>query len=134
MPQLDRIIIFTQLFWLFIVFGATYLVLITFFLPMLIKLFRTRKLFIQFTLKEIDRLHLSFSLSQQVTIKILSKSFNILGCFLHSKSNYSRIKSNYFILSDSQSFSHVLRIILYCSKSLLNLTSFSIKNYNFIFK
>ena len=43
MPQLDYTLLFNQLFWLFFIFVILYIVLIYFFLPLLLKVFRVRK-------------------------------------------------------------------------------------------
>lgn len=43
MPQLDFIIIFPQIFWLIITFFSLYIVLVHFFLPIFIKILKSRK-------------------------------------------------------------------------------------------
>nr|YP_009114033.1 ATP synthase F0 subunit 8 [Gelidium elegans]AGW30472.1 ATP synthase F0 subunit 8 [Gelidium elegans] len=43
MPQLDRIIIFPQVFWLLVIFTVFYIVLTHFFLPRFLKALKTRK-------------------------------------------------------------------------------------------
>lgn len=48
MPQLDRIIIFPQIFWLFVVFTAFYSVLTHFFLPKFLRVLKARKIIVSF--------------------------------------------------------------------------------------
>ena len=43
MPQLDRIILFPQVFWLFVIFTSFYIVLTHFFLPKFLKSLKSRK-------------------------------------------------------------------------------------------
>nr|YP_009317596.1 ATP synthase F0 subunit 8 [Pterocladiella media]AOX49048.1 ATP synthase F0 subunit 8 [Pterocladiella media] len=43
MPQLDRIIIFPQIFWLFLIFTSFYIILTHFFLPKFLKSLKSRK-------------------------------------------------------------------------------------------
>lgn len=47
MPQLDRIIVFTQIFWLFLVFTVLYIVLIYFFFPNFLRSLKARNLVIE---------------------------------------------------------------------------------------
>nr|AVK39581.1 ATP synthase F0 subunit 8 [Sheathia arcuata] len=52
MPQLDRTIIFTQIFWLFLVFASLYITLIYFFLPIFLRSMKARNLVVEFNNNE----------------------------------------------------------------------------------
>nr|YP_010555049.1 ATP synthase F0 subunit 8 [Kappaphycus malesianus]UYR20470.1 ATP synthase F0 subunit 8 [Kappaphycus malesianus] len=56
MPQLDRIIIFTQIFWLFVIFSTLYAILTHFFLPLILKSFKSRRLILESNSREINDL------------------------------------------------------------------------------
>lgn len=43
MPQLDYTLLFNQIFWLFLIFISSYIVIIYLFLPVLLKVFKSRK-------------------------------------------------------------------------------------------
>nr|YP_009389235.1 ATP synthase F0 subunit 8 [Thorea hispida]ARX95979.1 ATP synthase F0 subunit 8 [Thorea hispida] len=133
MPQLDRIIIFTQLFWLFIIFVTIYTVLTTLFLPILIKVFKTRNLFVQFISEESNKLQLSFFIHQQITIQTLNKSFSVLKHFLHPNLALFYKETDTTTLLDTHLLVYILNMVLYCNRSLSTVILFNSKNYNFIF-
>jgi len=56
MPQLDRIIIFPQIFWFCLVFICFYLILTSIFLPKFLQSFKIRKLLLNKNTKESDHL------------------------------------------------------------------------------
>nr|YP_009040497.1 ATP synthase F0 subunit 8 [Kappaphycus striatus]AHG98596.1 ATP synthase F0 subunit 8 [Kappaphycus striatus] len=56
MPQLDHIIIFTQIFWLFVIFSTLYAILTHFFLPLILKSFKSRRLILESNSKETNDL------------------------------------------------------------------------------
>nr|YP_009130755.1 ATP synthase F0 subunit 8 [Agarophyton chilense]AKA27610.1 ATP synthase F0 subunit 8 [Agarophyton chilense]ASP44538.1 ATP synthase F0 subunit 8 [Agarophyton chilense]UAD89537.1 ATP synthase F0 subunit 8 [Agarophyton chilense] len=53
MPQLDRIIVFSQIFWLFLIFSLFYAVLIHYFLPMFLKSLKIRKQVVDINTKKV---------------------------------------------------------------------------------
>lgn len=47
MPQLDRVVVFTQIFWIVIFFSTTYFIITIFILPRIIKIIKIRFFFIK---------------------------------------------------------------------------------------
>lgn len=133
MPQLDRVIIFTQLLWLFITFSVTYMILVIFFLPSLVKLLKTRNLFTQIISEEVNKLQSTFYLDQYSVIKILHKSLVVLKRFLQLRSSvlFSK-KLDSFTSLDFQLFVFISYIMLYYNRLLLNLIPFRLKNSDFM--
>nr|YP_009445912.1 ATP synthase F0 subunit 8 [Eucheuma denticulatum]ATX68854.1 ATP synthase F0 subunit 8 [Eucheuma denticulatum] len=82
MPQLDRIIIFTQIFWLFLIFSVLYATLTHFFLPLILKSLKSRKLIIEANSKEtinlISKIKAKHNLLKELLIKNLSTVENYL--------------------------------------------------------
>nr|WCH57865.1 ATP synthase F0 subunit 8 [Caulacanthus ustulatus] len=90
MPQLDRLIVFTQIFWLFFFFALIYAVLTHFFLPLFIKSLKSRKQIEEHNLSEIINLveeHKKKSWSLRILVlKNLLKVENLLTQNFLSKS------------------------------------------------
>ena len=68
MPQLDRVIIFSQIFWLFVIFTSLYATLTHFFLPKFLKALKTRKQIIEVNNNKILIINNKFE-QQQVLLK-----------------------------------------------------------------
>lgn len=64
MPQLDRIIVFTQIFWLFLVFTVLYIVLIYFFFPNFLRSLKARNLVIESNNVESNIIKINFLSTQ----------------------------------------------------------------------
>nr|YP_009546258.1 ATP synthase F0 subunit 8 [Gelidium gabrielsonii]AYO27606.1 ATP synthase F0 subunit 8 [Gelidium gabrielsonii] len=70
MPQLDRIVIFSQIFWLFVIFTVFYISLTHFFLPKFLKFLKARKKIIKVNEAE-ALLLIKKSTANQVKLKLL---------------------------------------------------------------
>nr|YP_009546481.1 ATP synthase F0 subunit 8 [Gelidium kathyanniae]AYO27829.1 ATP synthase F0 subunit 8 [Gelidium kathyanniae] len=70
MPQLDRIIIFPQIFWLFVIFTVFYISLTHFFLPKFLKSLKARKEIIKVNEAE-ALLLIKKSMANQAKLKLL---------------------------------------------------------------
>lgn len=75
MPQLDIIIIFPQIFWLFITFIFSYVMLTHFFLPCFIKSIKSRNLIILSNKKMLQIVEDKTMLNKKTSIDFISKSF-----------------------------------------------------------
>lgn len=70
MPQLDRIIIFPQIFWLFIIFSFLYILLLHFFLPKFLNSLKLRKYICEFNVSKVSYITNKFN---QDKLNILTK-------------------------------------------------------------
>lgn len=135
MPQLDRVIVFTQLFWLITVFVILYIILTHIFLPILIKSFKIRSLFIQFIKDRTNKIQSNLLFKQKFIAKTLNNSLLISKSLLCPKFKpYQRyLHLINFNLLNFQLFTFILYIALYCSKPLINSILLSSKNFSFKF-
>nr|YP_009317504.1 ATP synthase F0 subunit 8 [Gelidium galapagense]AOX48956.1 ATP synthase F0 subunit 8 [Gelidium galapagense] len=74
MPQLDRIIIFPQIFWLFVIFTIFYISLTHFFLPKFLRSLRARKEIIKINEAEASLL-IKKSIGNQTKLKFLLSNY-----------------------------------------------------------
>nr|YP_009541963.1 ATP synthase F0 subunit 8 [Synarthrophyton chejuense]AYR06633.1 ATP synthase F0 subunit 8 [Synarthrophyton chejuense] len=75
MPQLDFTIVFTQIFWLLLVFIYTYSILIYFFIPLFVKSFKTRKQIIYNNIETLNFIRNNFDTKQKLLINKLFNNF-----------------------------------------------------------
>nr|WCH57649.1 ATP synthase F0 subunit 8 [Hypnea wynnei] len=122
MPQLDRVIIFSQIFWLFIIFSALYIVLTHFFLPLFLKSLKLRRQIIESNNSEV--LHLNErAAAKQILIKqkLLSKLLIIEEFLLESYKFQKYFKNEQQIISIDEKISiATINYLLYCDSLILN--------------
>ena len=82
MPQLDRIIIFTQIFWLFLVFTSLYIILIYFFFPTFLRSLKARNLVIEFNNNENNNIKTDFLLTQTIINTTLNEQTQFMRTVL----------------------------------------------------
>nr|YP_009511960.1 ATP synthase F0 subunit 8 [Melanthalia intermedia]AXI97887.1 ATP synthase F0 subunit 8 [Melanthalia intermedia] len=83
MPQLDRVIIFSQIFWLFIIFTIFYAILTHFFLPIFLKSLKSRQQIIECNTKETLQITETLYQNQTLLKKIIVKNLNLtIGLFV----------------------------------------------------
>ena len=82
MPQLDRIIIFTQIFWLFLVFTSLYIILIYFFFPTFLRSLKARDLVIEFNNNENNNIKTDFLLTQTIINTTLNEQTQFMRTVL----------------------------------------------------
>lgn len=133
MPQLDQIIIFTQLFWLFIIFFCLYVLTIHFFLPFMIRTFKVRSLFVKSVNEYNEKIQLDFYFRHNLLIKTISRSLQISTFFLTPKFLFSTEQKKKASLHslDVRLFVRAFDIVLYCDERLLPLVSLISKTHNF---
>nr|AVK39553.1 ATP synthase F0 subunit 8 [Paralemanea sp.] len=132
MPQLDRIIVFTQIFWLFVIFSLLYIVLIHFFLPQSLKSLKSRDLVIGCNIAENNKVKSDFLLSESLFSKTLSDHLsNIKQTLLGKTIILTNDKFNPCSIN-SLIFNPIFNIVLYCDTAILNKISLKFKTYNFI--
>lgn len=78
MPQLDRIIVFTQIFWLFLVFTSLYIILIYFFFPTFLRSLKARNLVIEFNNNENNSVKIDFLLTQTIINTTLNEQVQFM--------------------------------------------------------
>lgn len=130
MPQLDRIIIFTQLFWLFFIFLISYMILTHFFFPLFLKSIKSRKLVVESNLKE-SRITQETSLRNQIMFtQIVNEGLSILKHFYSSK---FLLKSTLHDLNlsfvDSILINSTLDILLHCDQIALESIQINSRSY-----
>nr|WCH57817.1 ATP synthase F0 subunit 8 [Hypnea spinella] len=122
MPQLDRVIIFSQIFWLFLIFSALYIVLTHFFLPLFLKSVKFRKQIIEHNSLEVLSLNAK-ALEKQVLIKqkLLSK-LGLIEKFLVDSYKFQKYFKNdqQTVLIDEKISIAAINYLLYCDSLVLN--------------
>nr|YP_010199754.1 ATP synthase F0 subunit 8 [Gracilaria isabellana]UAD89712.1 ATP synthase F0 subunit 8 [Gracilaria isabellana] len=122
MPQLDRIIIFSQIFWLVLVFSIFYVVLTHYFLPKFLKSLKIRKQVIGLNTKEILQKTEGTLSRQNLLIKILVKNLETASDLLVSYfGQLVKAKKGVDTLMIDQKIGFViLNTIKFCDFKLLN--------------
>nr|YP_009515540.1 ATP synthase F0 subunit 8 [Kumanoa ambigua]AVK39508.1 ATP synthase F0 subunit 8 [Kumanoa ambigua] len=124
MPQLDRTIIFTQFFWLFLVFLVFYGLLSYYFLPFFLKSIKSRFLIIEQNQLEDEKVKLLYLSKQSVLSKTLNESllsikFMFFNGFMLLDDSKDLLQNLYKI--DTYVLSSTFFIILYCNVNILNI-------------
>nr|YP_009511935.1 ATP synthase F0 subunit 8 [Gracilariopsis mclachlanii]AXI97862.1 ATP synthase F0 subunit 8 [Gracilariopsis mclachlanii] len=122
MPQLDRIIVFSQIFWLFIIFTLFYTILTHFFLPKFIKAIKIRKQIIDANSVEISLMAENISRKQTLLKKVLLKDLESIKILLTQHFTYLVKEKGYLnttIIDEKLSFV-ILNTLTYCNLQLLN--------------
>nr|YP_010199879.1 ATP synthase F0 subunit 8 [Crassiphycus usneoides]UAD89887.1 ATP synthase F0 subunit 8 [Crassiphycus usneoides] len=122
MPQLDRIIVFSQIFWLFLIFSIFYAVLTHYFLPKFLKSFKIRKQVIDSNTKEVlaktEKTLIKQSSFKKILIKDLEKTSNLLtryfGQLIKDKKKIDTL------MIDQKIGFVILNTVKFCDLKLLN--------------
>nr|YP_009504372.1 ATP synthase F0 subunit 8 [Gracilaria chouae]AWX65727.1 ATP synthase F0 subunit 8 [Gracilaria chouae] len=122
MPQLDRIIVFSQIFWLVLIFSIFYAILTHYFLPKFLKSLKIRKQVIDLNTKEILQKTEGTLNKQNLLIKILVKNLEITSSLLVSYfGQLVKDKKGVETLMIDQKIGFViLNTIKFCDFKLLN--------------
>nr|YP_010726705.1 ATP synthase F0 subunit 8 [Cystoclonium purpureum f. stellatum]WDY85192.1 ATP synthase F0 subunit 8 [Cystoclonium purpureum f. stellatum] len=122
MPQLDRIIIFPQIFWLFVIFTFLYAILTHYFLPVFLKSLKSRKKIIDINSTEILLLNNKTLNNNKLLKQQLLKNLLTLEAFLNS--NFGSLDflhlNNKIIDIDEKIGTTLINSIFYCDNMLLN--------------
>ena len=122
MPQLDRIIIFPQIFWLFIVFILFYTTLTHFFLPKFLKSLKARKLVIEANEKEISSIaKTSLDTQAKLTFTLLNNLASVRR-ILDNNSTFSILNSNSLEIKKADELIGIAvkNSILFCNSQILD--------------
>lgn len=130
MPQLDNLIILSQIFWLILIFSIFYFIVTYYFLPTILKSIKVRKYFLEYNTylnfsltkknieerkKLMDILFKNFSnIKYLIFNKIFTINLNLKQDFLKQK--YAKL-TNFILIASVKSVS-------YCNLSLLNSLKF----------
>lgn len=135
MPQLDRIIVFSQIFWLFIIFVLIYIVLTHFFLPKFIKSLKSRKQIIEANDTELSELTSKIINKQLLLKQLLLKNLVVVNISLGHEFSISNTLPKLDIHKIDTKISTVTRnVSLYCDVQLFNCIFFYPKLLNITFK
>lgn len=130
MPQLDRIIIFPQIFWFFIIFVFSYIILLHFFLPKFLISFKLRKYILELNSNLINNIIVEINKDQLHTLTNLTINLKkIKDSFYLNTYKVNALIFNSTLTNATQSNNYIIKIvynnILFCNKQILN----SIKLY-----
>nr|YP_009511859.1 ATP synthase F0 subunit 8 [Gracilaria gracilis]AXI97736.1 ATP synthase F0 subunit 8 [Gracilaria gracilis] len=133
MPQLDRIIVFSQIFWLFFIFSIFYAILTHYFLPYFLKSLKVRKQVIDLNTKEVLKRTERTLSKQNLLKKILVKNLEVTSSLLiHYFGQLIKDKKRIDTLSIDQKIGFViLNTIKFCNLKLLNSISVYPKSLKF---
>lgn len=130
MPQLDKLIVLPQIFWLIILFTLFYFITTFYFLPILISGIKSKKYFLESNLTFNTNLTTEIFSKRKILMSCLIKDFlntknlifgNIISlnfCFKNDPFKHKHIKSLDLILLAS------INSIFYCNISLLKSLKF----------
>nr|YP_010937576.1 ATP synthase F0 subunit 8 [Grateloupia asiatica]WKW95606.1 ATP synthase F0 subunit 8 [Grateloupia asiatica] len=132
MPQLDRIIVFSQIFWLFIIFTTFYTVLTHFFLPKFLKALKSRKQIIEINTLEIAEIAEKSSSQQNLIQKVLIKNLGLTKNILVNNLNttLSTKRNSNISMVDEKIGLIIFNMVKYCDAQLLSFISLRPKSLN----
>nr|YP_011017033.1 ATP synthase subunit 8 [Gracilaria hainanensis]WQB61711.1 ATP synthase subunit 8 [Gracilaria hainanensis] len=122
MPQLDRIIILSQIFWLVLIFSVFYITLIHYFLPKFLTSLKIRKQIIDLNTKEVlektERTLNKQNLLKKILVKHLEVTSNLLvQYFSQLVKNKKRVDT---LMIDQKISFVILNTVKFCDLKLLN--------------
>lgn len=120
MPQLDRIIVFTQIFWLFLVFTALYVILIYFFFPSFLRSLRARTLVIESNNMENNTIKTDFLSTQDFLNQTAHEQLRSIKVFLlNDFTLFKNVNSFDLHLLDTPLLNSIFYTTLYTNKIIL---------------
>nr|WCH58009.1 ATP synthase F0 subunit 8 [Hypnea cornuta] len=121
MPQLDHVIIFSQIFWLFIIFSVLYIILTHFFLPLFLKSIKLRKQIIEVNSIEVSQLSQKIKAQQSLIKQKLLDNLVIIEDFISESHKFQKHFTNnqQIILIDEKVSTATINYLLYCDNSIL---------------
>lgn len=135
MPQLDRIIVFSQIFWLFVIFVLTYIVLTHFFLPKFIKALKSRRQIIEANNIELSALTSKITNKQLLLKQLLLKNLVVVNTSLDQEFSTSNILPEHDVHKiDTKIGVATCNASLYCDVHLFDCIFFYPKFLNSTFK
>nr|YP_009317665.1 ATP synthase F0 subunit 8 [Pterocladia robusta]AOX49117.1 ATP synthase F0 subunit 8 [Pterocladia robusta] len=132
MPQLDRIILFPQIFWLFIVFVSFYIVLTHFFLPRFLKILKSRKSIIDLNDSKIIKIRDQFIKSEQQLNQILVNDLLVIRKIFNSNPTFEvfYLKNSETKKVDETLSKALKNSVLFCNFQILDLIEIRCKLAN----
>nr|YP_011017792.1 ATP synthase F0 subunit 8 [Pseudoceramium inkyui]WQF69638.1 ATP synthase F0 subunit 8 [Pseudoceramium inkyui] len=125
MPQLDLTIVYTQIFWLCLMFSVFYFILTFYFLPKFLKSLKLRKLILEANSKKISSLSKLLVENQLVLNRKISKNLELLSV------NFDKVNSSFRTITqfknesiDSKIITFTSQLILFCDSTIIKSISF----------
>nr|YP_010199654.1 ATP synthase F0 subunit 8 [Crassiphycus corneus]UAD89562.1 ATP synthase F0 subunit 8 [Crassiphycus corneus] len=122
MPQLDRIIVFSQIFWLFLIFSIFYAVLTHYFLPKFLKSLKIRKQVVDSNTKEVlaktEKTLIKQSSLKKILIRDLEITSNLLTRYFGQLIKDKK-KIDTLVIDQKIGFV-ILNTVKFCDLKLLN--------------
>nr|WCH57913.1 ATP synthase F0 subunit 8 [Hypnea nidulans] len=121
MPQLDRVIIFSQIFWLFVVFTVLYITMTHFLLPLFLKSIKLRKQIVEVNNLEVLRLSTKVRIKQDLVKQKLLENLLIIENLLQESYKFQKYFQNdqQTVLIDKKISMAVINYLLYCDSLIL---------------
>nr|YP_009317642.1 ATP synthase F0 subunit 8 [Pterocladiella musciformis]AOX49094.1 ATP synthase F0 subunit 8 [Pterocladiella musciformis] len=132
MPQLDRIIIFPQIFWLFLIFTSFYIVSTHFFLPEFLKSLKSRKSVIDLNELKANTIKQQIIESEQKFKDLLTQDLARIKFFFDSNSAFKilNLENSEAKEADRVISQAVKNSILFCNFQILNAIEIHCKSIN----
>lgn len=130
MPQLDRITIFSQIFWLFITFTAFYIILVHFYLPTFLKSLKSRQQVVERNTKELSWMTKKLFQEQILQQRVMVKNLNLIMSLFTQYFNKQLIDNTRINTTEKQFSLAVINIIKFCNLQSLNSIDLSSKSSN----
>nr|YP_010484909.1 ATP synthase F0 subunit 8 [Hypnea cervicornis]UVW80603.1 ATP synthase F0 subunit 8 [Hypnea cervicornis]WCH57961.1 ATP synthase F0 subunit 8 [Hypnea marchantiae] len=133
MPQLDRVIIFSQIFWLFVIFSALYIILTHFFLPLFLKSIKLRKQIVEANSLEVSQLSEKVVHKQVLVKQKLLEKLAVIENLLSESYKFQKYFKNeqQITIIDEKISIATINYLLYCDSLVLNSILFYPKFFNF---
>ncbi len=135
MPQLDYIIIFSQIFWLFIIFTMLYILLTHFFLPKFLKSLKSRKQITEINSKEVFKTMSKFKSKQTLLKQTLLNNLLLAKSSIATNIIFKDLNKDFLILQqiDKKISWTIFNLTTYCNNQSLEFLPFNFKSINLKF-
>jgi len=125
MPQLDRIIVFPQIFWLFLILIIFYSFLIHVFLPKFLISLKLRKEIINYNSNLLKKKKIDFIEEEKKILSIMINNIKqVQNCFYINNSQLNNFLKKFIIVNpvilNKKCINMITNNILFCNKSILN--------------
>lgn len=133
MPQLDLVILFSQIFWLAFSFILLYIVVLYYFLPLFLKSIKSRILLLEYNVSKANYFQNSFSERSELLKKLV---YNSLQSVKNTTLTMLSKPSNVEFVSIQQAMDKLVgralwNIVLYCNLNLLKNINFRPRIYSY---
>jgi Plant ATP synthase F0 len=135
MPQLDRAIVFTQIFWLFLTFSFLYISLTHFFLPKFLQSLKARNIILTQNEIESKKIDFAFTSNQVLLDTTMNEQLSTIKSTLsHSITSIQVGGTSDLHLMNNLLIDFIFHTTLYCDVMILNKVPLNFKIYSYACK